>query len=141
VTPPAEQRNAYKGAPPRGWVRVDLVANDGSSQTLHLLVDTGNPCAVIIGTPNVGLMNLIPGLSLNTNFGPMRGGWLRVVIPDIGFDRQVIGYGSDAVVAAAQASSPDFAGLVGLPLLRMMEYGGDANGFWVRPGVAASPSP
>jgi hypothetical protein len=35
--------------------------------------------------------------------------------------------------AAAEASSPDFGGLVGLPLLRLMEYGGDADWFWLRP--------
>ena len=32
----------------------------------------------------------------------------------------------------------DFSGLVGLPLLRLLEYGGDADWFWLRP---ASTSP
>jgi hypothetical protein len=58
-----------------------------------------------------------------------------VVIPKISFDQQVLGYASDAVVSAAQASSPDFAGLLGLPLLRLMGYGGGADSFWVRPGA------
>jgi hypothetical protein len=137
VTPLTEQRNAYKGTPSRGWVRVHLVASDGSSQVVQLLADTGNPCAVIIDTPSLGLMSLIPGPGVNTNFGPMTGGWLRAVIPEIGFDQQVLGYASDAVVAAAQASSSDFAGLIGLPLLRLMEYGGDADWFWVRPAAGA----
>ena len=52
---------------------------------------------------------------------------------DIGFDRHIVGYASDSVVSAAKASHADFGGLAGLPLLRMLEYGGDAKGFWVRP--------
>lgn len=133
MTVAAEQRDPYLGTPPRAWVRVHLIADSGASQTLPLLADTGDPCAVIIGTAHMSLMNLIPGLGLNTNFGQLAGGWLRVVIPEIGLDQQVLGYASDVVASAAQASNPDFAGLMGLPLLRMMTYGGDADWFWVRP--------
>jgi hypothetical protein len=69
---------------------------------------------------------------VNTNFGLLTGGWLRLAMPDLGLVQDVIGYASDAVAAAAQASSPDFEGLVGLPLLRLVEYGGDATSFWLR---------
>jgi hypothetical protein len=64
------------------------------------------------------------------------GGWLRVVIPEITFDQQVLGYGSDAVVAAAKASSADFRGVLGLPLLRLMQFGGDGGSFWVQPAAS-----
>jgi hypothetical protein len=98
-----------------------------------LLADTGNPCAVIVGADDIALMALIPGHSVHTNFGKLVGGWLRVVIPEVAFDKQVLGYANDAVVNAAKTSSSDFAGMVGLPLLRMMQFGGDAESFWVRP--------
>jgi hypothetical protein len=70
----AEQRNPYKGRPPRAWVRVRIVDAAGATQALELRADTGNPCAVIIGTAHLKLMNLIAGLSVNTNFGPLTGG-------------------------------------------------------------------
>jgi hypothetical protein len=136
VAPRKEQRNHYKGRPERAWLRVRFVAPDGTDQVVELLADTGNPCAVIVGTAAMGFLDLIPGLSVNSNFGVLLGGWVRVVIPEIGFDEKVLGYASDAVAAAAQASSPDFVGLAGLPLLRMMEYGGDSDWFWIRPGTS-----
>jgi hypothetical protein len=73
------------------------------------------------------------GVAVHTNFGLLRSGWLRVVIPELGFDRQLLGFASDQVVAAARSSSPAFEGLAGLPLLRMMQYGGDASSFWLQP--------
>jgi len=42
-----EQRNPYKGQPPRPWVRLRFRAKDGSMVEVELLADTGNPCAVI----------------------------------------------------------------------------------------------
>jgi hypothetical protein len=43
---------------------------------------------------------------------------------------------SDAVASSTQASSPEFQGLAGLPLLRLLEYGGDASSFWLRAATA-----
>jgi len=53
-------------------------------------------------------------------------------MPELGLIRSIYGYGGDAVVTAAKASHVNFEGLAGLPLLRLLEYGGDANGFWLR---------
>lgn len=69
----------------------------------------------------------------NSNFGLLEGGWLHVSIPEIGLNLYLVGYGSDAVVQAAKASCLDFDGLAGLPLLRLVEYGGNADWFWLRP--------
>jgi hypothetical protein len=69
---------------------------------------------------------------MNSNFGLLQGGWLHIHMPELGLDQDLIGYASDAVVAAAKASCPDFEGLVGLPVLQLVEYGGDATGFWLR---------
>lgn len=127
-----EQRNPYKGAPPRPWVRLRLVAPDGTFQELDLLADTGNPCALIIGRAFMAQLKHAAGPDVNTNFGLLEGGWLLLQMPELGLTQPVLGFASDAVMTAAKASSTDFEGLAGLPLLRSVEYGGDANSFWVR---------
>jgi hypothetical protein len=53
-------------------------------------------------------------------------------MPELGLVQMVLGCASDAMVVASQASSPSFQGLAGLPFLRLVEYGGDANWFWLR---------
>ncbi len=128
-----EQRNAYRGSPPRPWVRLVLIGADGASQEISVLADTGNPCALIVSLNVLQQFNIGLAPGMNTNFGPLDGGWLRVQIPELAFDENVLAYGSDAVVKAAQASHADFAGLAGLPLLRLLEYGGDRDHFWLRP--------
>lgn len=137
----SEQRNAYQGNPPRPWVRLVLCGADGATRELSLLADTGNPCALIVGLEVLGQFNLGLAPGMSTNFGPLEGGWLRVQIPDLDFDESVLAYGSDAVVQAAAASHRDFAGLAGLPLLRMVEYGGDHDVFWLRSSTRASIAP
>jgi hypothetical protein len=115
------------------------MARNGTVQTLELLADTGNPYALILSASILAASQLFPGPSTMTNFGLLVGGQVRVVIPDVGFDQVILGYASDVVVAATHDSSPDFAGMAGLPLLRMMEYGGDLDCFWIRT-PPASPS-
>jgi hypothetical protein len=128
----SEQRNSYKGSPPRPWVRLVLVAADGTQREIEALADTGNPCALVVGPEMMRQFNqgLAPGMS--TNFGPLDGGWLQVQIPEIGFDENVLAYASDAVAHATAESHADFQALAGLPLLKRMEYGGDRDAFWVR---------
>jgi hypothetical protein len=140
MTPsPLEQRNPYKGGPPRGWIRVGLVDPAGVVEGVDLLADTGSPFLVIIGLARLQRFLFTPAPSLATNYGRLRGGRIRVVIPALAFDRIILGHGSDAVITDVRKSHPDFAGLVGLPFLRLMRYGGDADWFWIRPAGAASP--
>ena len=56
-------------------------------------------------------------------------------MPELGLVQPIHGYGSDSVAQAVKRDSSDFSGLVGLPLLRLMDYGGDAHGFWLRQAV------
>ena len=128
-----EQRNRYKGTPPRPWVRLRFRASDGSTQEMELVADTGNPCAVILSRAKMSQLQHLRGPILNTNFGPLGGGWLRLALPEVGLVQDLLGYASDTVVSATQLSSLDFEGLAGLPLLQLVEYGGDANWFWLRP--------
>ena len=127
----SEQRNAFKGNPPRAWIRVRLLGRDGDAVTVELIADTGSPCSVIIAGDALLRLKLAAATGMSTNFGQLNGGWLRVEVPDLQFDGHVIGYGSDAVVEAAARSHTDFSGVAGLPLLRMLSFGGDDNDFWI----------
>ena len=132
-----EQRNPYKGSPPRPWVRLQLVEKDGTVHEFELLADTGNPFAVVISESAMAGLKLKTAPDVDTNFGLLQGAWVRLHMPELGIDADVIAYASDAVASSTQTSSPDFQGLAGLPLLRLLEYGGDANWFWLR--VASKP--
>jgi hypothetical protein len=133
-----EQRNSYKGQPERAWIRLRVVALDGSVEELDVLADTGNPFPLILSESKLRQFKQLDLTSVTTNFGMLEGGWVHVQIPAIALDEFLPAYGSDAVVAAAQGSSSDFQGLAGLPILRLAEYGGHANEFWNR-SAAQSP--
>jgi hypothetical protein len=135
---PAEQRNPYKGSPPRPWVRLRLNAPDGGTHEVELLADTGNPCAIIISQALMAILKQRAAPDVRSNFGLLDGGWLHLSMPELRLDQDVEGFASDAVVTATKASSPDFEGLAGLPFLRLTEYGGDAAWFWLR-ALAGSP--
>src|SRR5436309_1002288 len=96
--PCEEQRTVYRGEPARAWVRAELVARDDRRHALDLLVDTGNPCEVIIDVATLRAMGWRETNGSNSNFGPVHGAWLRLVIPEIGFDAKFIGYANDKVV-------------------------------------------
>jgi hypothetical protein len=127
-----EQRNRYKGSPPRPWIRFSLVAADGTAQEIEALADTGNPCALIVGEALLKHFNLGLTPGMTTNFGALNGGWLRVRVSALGFEQVVLAYGSDAVLQAVQASHADLTALAGLPLLQSFEYGGDRDDLWLR---------
>jgi hypothetical protein len=138
----SEQKNPYKGSPERPWIRLRFVAPDGSTVERAFLADTGNPCAVILGQHDMARLKAGDGPDIHTNFGLLQGGWVQLSMPELGLAQAILGYASDAVAAASAASHADFKGLVGLPLLRLLEYGGDADWFWVRAvraGQAAQP--
>lgn len=128
-----EQRNPYKGSPPRSWVRLRVTAADGTLHEVEVLADTGNPCAIIISQALMAKLKQRTAPDLRSNFGLLEGGWVHLTIPELGLDEDLVGYASDAVVAATKASSADLEGLAGLPFLRLLEYGGDADWFWLRP--------
>ena len=132
IAGPSEQRNPYKDSPPRPWGRWRFTALDGAIVEVELLADTGNPCAVIISQATMARLKLRAAPGFHSNFGPLEGGWLRLCMPELGLDQELLGYGSDTVVKSTKASSSDFEGLAGLPLLRLVEYGGNADWYWLR---------
>ena len=129
---PYIQRNIYKGSRPRCWLRLRFAASDGSFHERDLLVDTGSPCAVILGRTDLALMfrARLPW-SVPTSASCGEDG-LNLAMPELNLTQGLLGFGSDHVFRAVQTDSPDFSGLAGLPLLRMLEYGGNDSGFWVR---------
>jgi hypothetical protein len=128
----AEQRNRYKGEPPRPCVRVVIRAPDGAERELELVADTGSPFALIVAEPELERFQFWSADHRQSNFGSLTGGLLQVEIAELDFEDWMIGYGSDEVVEVVQQSSREFAGLAGLPLLRLFEYGGHWNEFWLR---------
>src|SRR5262245_41753119 len=135
--PSVVQCNPYKGASDRCWVRLRFMATDGSLHERELLADTGSPCPVILGLADMALLLRASAAPLSTNFGILSGAWFELHMPELGLSQQVLGYGSDSVLQAVQGDSPDFAGLAGLPLLRLVEYGGDNSAFWLCKPVSA----
>ena len=133
MTPiPFEQRNPYKGSLPRPWIRIRFSTPAGLLWEGEFLADTGCPQELVVSRSLLSRLQHRKAPSVNTNFGVLSGAWLELAMPELGLVRRSLGYGNDSIVAAARASSPHFEGLVGLPFLRLLEYGGDANWFWVR---------
>lgn len=128
-----EQRNPYRGNPPRPGVCIALRRADGSTEEVELLADTGSPCAIVVSQTVMAGLSYRAAPDVNSNFGLLEGGWLRLVMPELGLDIDVIGFASDAIANAAAKSDPRLVGLAGLPFLRLVEYGGDADYFWLRP--------
>lgn len=126
------QRNPYKGFPERPFVRVGLVARDGGRVDIDLLADTGNPCALIVSQRLISRLRHRAELNVDSNFGLLEGYRIRIFMPEFDVNHKVIGYASDLVAHTAKASHPDFEGLAGLPFLRLLEYGGDCDSFWIR---------
>ena len=63
---PLDQRNAYKGSPPRPWITVRIRAIDDSIHDLELLADTGSPCAVIFAEHLLTKFGLRQGPDMKT---------------------------------------------------------------------------
>jgi len=133
VTPdPSEQKNPYEGNPSRAWIRIRLEAFNGSKVELKLIADTGAPFAFVVSSEVLGQCNQGDGPHANTNFGILEGAWFRLALPELGLTQKLFGYASDDVVTSTKLNRADFDGLAGLPLLRLLEYGGNAEEFWIR---------
>ena len=133
-----EQRNSYKGIDPRGWVRIKLVASDGSRARLELIADTGCPFDLIVDVATVTRFTDSAMTKLGSTYGTLLGGWVDTFVRELGLNARVLAYGNDSLVQEAKLDSNDFAGLIGLPFLRLLEYGGDADWLWIRPPQTGS---
>lgn len=127
-----DQRNAYKGRSPRAWLRFALRNAAGLSADVQLIVDTGSPMGLILNPALFDEYVFDLGKPTASNFGPMETGWFQLHVTGSKVAEIVRGYRSEPVGKMAAKSYPDFAGLVGLPILSLGEYGGDAADFWFR---------
>lgn len=127
-----EQRNPYEGIQQRPWVVMRLIALDSTVTQLKLMVDTGSPCALVVAVETMARFAHQEAPDSMSNFGNLLGAWFQIRMPEIGLVSRIVGYGSEEVVRASKQSHRDFDGLVGLPLLRLCEYGGDRDCFWLR---------
>lgn len=136
----AEQRNPYRGGRP--WLRLGFRASDGAVHYLDLVADTGSAAQIVLRADRLTALRFLPLPDRPSNFGTMTGGLLRLYTPELGLVETILGYGNDRIAATAARSHPDFTGIVGLPLLRLGEYGGNATDFWFRyPPTSPSTSP
>lgn len=128
-----EFRNPYRGVTEWAWLRLDFRAPDGMIHGMDLVVDTGCPDAVVLRKPAFDLIvtSSAPGY-VSGGWGFMEGGWLQLDMPACGLIQLVHGYANNIIGASVAADDPNFMGLVGLPVLRLGEYGGNATDFWFR---------
>ena len=127
----AEQRNPYRGS--RAWLRLGFQIPGGAVLYLDLLADTGTPAGLMLRPDLMDLLRIWGDRDRPSTLGPLSGGWVRVYNPDFdGLVELVLAYGSTKAAEIAARSHPDFVGVVGLPLLRVGEYGGNATDFWFR---------
>jgi hypothetical protein len=79
------------------------------------------------------LIAVEPASSRPTNLGNLVGGWVQLYNPEFdGLVELTLAYGSNKAADIAARSDPAFVGVIGLPLLRLGEYGGNATDFWFR---------
>jgi len=131
--PDDEQRNRYRGIPPIPWVRIDLYRpDDGEYVQRQLAVDTGDPRAVRLTGRDLRGVQVGSGPTMMTNFGPAHGGWVRLRIPELGFERWTLAFATDALVDAIRQIDRGLDGQVGMEFLRTFEYGGNDTEFWIR---------
>lgn len=127
-----ERLTLNKGKPQRTWLKLDFLDRAGVEVSLELLADTGCPQAIVLNEEMFDRLARSHTRKIQTNFGPMHGGWIRLHTLDLGLVEMVEAFGSDEMAQFAVNSHPDFVGVVGLPVLRLMEYGGDYDTFWIR---------
>ncbi len=128
----SEQRNSYKGRPPRAWLTLRLLDRAGEPLDLELLADTGASQGIVVQQELFERLVIRKTRNIDTNFGVMQGGWIRLHSTELGLVELVEAFGCDEMAKSAMRSSLDFSGVVGLPVLRLMEYGGNDDSFWIR---------
>ncbi|MFO0802918.1 MAG: hypothetical protein U0791_07320 [Gemmataceae bacterium] len=128
----SEQRNLYKGRPLRPWLKLRFLERTGQPLEVELLADTGCAQAIVVQQELFERLVIRPTRNIRTNFGDMQGGWIRLHATELGLVELVEAFGCDEMARSAMRSSLDFVGVVGLPVLRLMDYGGNYDSFWIR---------
>ncbi len=104
---------------------------------MEALVDTGCPFDLIVDVATRATFGFGDPVASQTNYGTLQGGWVLVEVPGCNFKDVLVGYESDVVVQQAKQACPDFDAIIGLPLLREFNYGGDRQEFWILPATGS----
>ena len=136
----SEQRRPYRSRRP--WLEFTFLTPDGIRADVNLVADTGCSFDFIL-CPELYdiLVRADLGIVPRTNFGDLPSGMVLMYMPEVGFVESVRALRSDLVGALLEREHPTFAGVVGLPILRLGEYGGNASEFWFRYPTPNTPSP
>jgi hypothetical protein len=110
------------------WLRPN-----GDARDWKLIADIGCPVPLVIGVDDLPDCSFSAGANVQSNCGFLESAWLHLAMAEFGLDFLILGYSSEEVLDSARTDHPDIGGLVGLPFLRLLEYGGNANEFWIRP--------
>ena len=128
----SEQKNFYLGRSGRPWLKLDFLTVEGAREELALVADTGCPFDLVLAPEVFDRLSVFDLPALSTNFGELLAGRIRLYMPEMGIDRFLVALRSETVGSNLAAEHPDFSGLVGLPFLRLGEYGGDPSSFYFR---------
>ena len=132
----SEQRFPYQGDPLRPLVKLTFADANGVNRTLSLIADTGCPFEVILSEDWFDQLVHTHTDEIESNFGFMSTGWIQLYMPEMGLVELINGCGSKEVGEIVSDDHQAFVGLVGLPILRLGEFGGNATEFWFRyPGT------
>ena len=132
MTAPAhEQKNPYLGSPARPWIALRFVGIDGEPRDIKLVVDTGCPLSFAISPDFAADFTFGWSTSIISNFGLLQDEWFQIAMPELGVEGLMVGFLSEEAADAVRLDYPEFAGLVGLPFLRLLDYGGNRDEFWV----------
>jgi hypothetical protein len=126
------QRNAYEGMPARACMVLRMTTPSGDVRDFKLVVDTACPVSFILGPDEVAEFSFGVAAPVNTNFGMLQGEWFLLAMPELKLDALMVGYASEQAAYAVRLDHSEFAGIAGLPLLRLLEYGGNHSEFWIR---------
>lgn len=125
-----ELRSSYLAG--RAWLTLGFQTTEGIRIDLPLVVDTGCPVGLILGADPFEQLSHIESDPIVNNYGKMTGGWFQLYMPELNLVEKVRGYESRELALGVALDDPSFRGLVGLPILRLGEYGGNASEFWFR---------
>lgn len=139
----SEQRHPYVGRTPRPILRLTFCELDGTDHEITLLADTGSGYPVIVGPEWFDRLvhTRRRTAPIRTNHGPLVEGWFHLFMPEFGLNQLVRAYRSPDIGQSLAEENPDLHGLVGLPILRFGEYGGNADEFWFRLPTPTPSSP
>jgi len=104
----------------------------GNREEFDLVADTGCPMAIVLRPDVFDRFQRFQSSPEHTTFGFLATGWFQLSVPSLGLMRSAHCYRSQTAADIVSRSHADFAGLVGLPILRLGEYGGNASEFWFR---------